>query len=47
MPILDGEVDVYLSKEKLCVKTDKGGGVLVYGGKEYKLESGKEFVLNF
>lgn len=47
MPILDGEVDVYLSKEKLCVKTDKSGGVLVYGGKKYNLESGKKFVLNF
>lgn len=45
VPIKDGSVNVFLSKEKLSVKTDKAGGTLVWNGKEYELKPDIEFVL--
>lgn len=45
VPINGGSVDVFLSKEKLCVTATKAGGTLIYNGKEYTLEKDKEFVI--
>ena len=45
VPIKDGKVEVFLSKEKLSVKTDKNGGTLIWNGNKYSLSSNEEFVL--
>lgn len=47
VPILDGEVRVYLSNEKLSVTATKNGGTLLWDGKEYKLVANEEFLLEF
>lgn len=43
VPVGDGSVSVYLSADKLIVSTDKDGGTLVFGGREYRLEAGRPF----
>lgn len=45
VPMKNGEVKVYLSKEKLCVTATKEGGTLLFEGKRYTLETDKELVL--
>ena len=37
LPVRDGLVYIYLSKERLCVKSDVGGGTLIWNGKKYPL----------
>lgn len=46
VPILGGEVYVSVTKDKVCVKTNKNGGKLLYGGKEYELEPNEEIEVN-
>lgn len=43
----DGFVSVYLSDEKLSVKSETDGGTLIWDGKRYPLEKDTEFVLEF
>lgn len=45
VPINGGEVRVYLSKDKLSVTATKSGGTLIWNGKSYKLEAGKEMCI--
>lgn len=47
VPMKDGEVKVYLSKEKLCVTATREGGTLLFEGERYTLEADKELVLVF
>lgn len=47
VPILNGEVRVYLSKTRLSVVATKEGGTLVWQGKEYKLAKDEKFTLEF
>ena len=37
LPVRNGKVYIYLSKEKLCVKSDVTGGTLLWDGKKYGL----------
>ncbi len=37
LPVRNGKVYIYLSKEKLCVKSDATGGTLLWDGKKYGL----------
>ena len=45
--INDGSVSVYLSENKLCVKSTVDGGILIWMNKEYPIERNKEIVLEF
>lgn len=45
VPIRGGEVRVFLSKEKLSVKTDRPGGVLIWNNRTYELKPHVELVL--
>ncbi len=47
VPVLEGEVKVYLSKEKLEVTATRNGGTLIWDNKEYTLESNKTFKIEF
>lgn len=47
VPITNGEVKVYLSKEKLSVTATREGGKLVWNGKEYTLNPNEEFYIKF
>ena len=45
LPIKNGTVSIQKANEKLTVKTDKEGGVLMYRGKQYPLEKDAPFTL--
>lgn len=45
VPIKDGQVEVYLSDERLTVTATRAGGTLVWQGKEYPLPAGEAFTL--
>lgn len=45
VPVKDGEVRVYLSKEKLKVTATKNGGTLLWQNKKYPLKANEEFSL--
>lgn len=47
VPILGGEVKVYVCKTELSVTASKSGGTLIWNGKTYPLTAGKEFKLKF
>lgn len=47
VPINDGSVSVYLSENKLCVKSTVDGGTLIWMDTEYPIERNKEIVLEF
>jgi hypothetical protein len=47
VPVKDGKVEVFLSKDKLIVKTNKKGGTLILNGNSYSLTPDEEFVLKF
>lgn len=46
VPVKDGEVKVYLSKEKLKVTATKIGGTLLWQNKKYPLKANEEFSLD-
>ena len=46
VPTGEGSVYVYLSKDRLEVRTETDGGTLVFGGKKYALEKDKTFKMN-
>lgn len=46
VPVKDGEVKVYLSKEKLKVTATKIGGTLLWQNKKYPLNANEEFSLD-
>lgn len=45
VPIKDGEVQIFISEDKLSVKTNRPGGTLIWMDKEYSLVPNEEFVL--
>lgn len=47
VPIQNGEVAVYLSKDRLSVKATRSGGTLIWNGAEYPLVPNEEFTLQF
>lgn len=47
VPIKDGEVRVYLSKNELSVTATRDGGTLIHNGKSYTLKADNELMLNF
>ena len=47
VPTGDGSVYVYLSRDRLEVKTETDGGTLVFDGKKYVLEKNKVFKMGF
>ena len=46
VPIKDGKVRVYLSKDKISVTATKPGGTLIWDGMAYKLEVNKEISIS-
>ncbi len=47
VPVRDGKVDIYLSKDKIKVLSTVSGGTLVFDNKEYELEPNVAFEMNF
>lgn len=47
VPVVDGNVYVYLSKDKLSVKASRDGGTLIWKDKSYKLDADKELIIEF
>ena len=46
LPVRNGKVYIYLSKEKLCVKSDVTGGTLTWKGKKYELPANEGISIN-
>ena len=46
VPVLDGEVSVFMNDNEINVLTDKDGGTLVYNGKRYEIEKNKELKIS-
>ena len=46
VPVRNGKVYVYLSKEKLSVKSDVTGGALIWKGKKYELPANEGISIN-
>lgn len=47
VPVKDGEVRVYLTKNKLSVTASRAGGRLVFGGREYELKANEELCVTY